>query len=114
MKFQQENLFMPQEPQLFLYSDKDDGYGRYVTDFEQDDEFLEEEELTCTPATFDMVKADWLAEHLDNEAENGNYHSIVGAYAWLAKTITEASSELVARRIMWEIIKIGGLEDFRR
>ena len=53
-----------------------------------------------------------IAHWLDDEAENANYHGLVGAHAWLAEVIAREADEAVAVRVMTEIAEMGGLHEY--
>lgn len=53
-----------------------------------------------------------ISEYLDDEAENANYHYIVGVHAWLSELIAKEAGEQIALRIMQAIAERGGLHEF--
>ncbi len=53
-----------------------------------------------------------MAEFCDHEAENGNYHGLVGMYGQLTKImIKEGVDADAARRVMQHIAELGGIHE---
>lgn len=63
----------------------------------------------CREATSKDKTGTRLAEYLDQQCENDNYHGMVGANAWLLKAIEKHAGKTVAKAIMEEIHNVGGL-----
>jgi hypothetical protein len=51
-----------------------------------------------------------LAQFLDSEAENANYHELVGAYSGLAILLVGLVQVEAAGKIMWIIAQLNGFE----
>jgi hypothetical protein len=58
------------------------------------------------------LSADVLAQYLDDQAENENYHSIVGVHAKLAVIIRKYCDDSATTAILREIAEAGGLPQF--
>lgn len=71
-----------------------------------------DEDAVSTEVSISDVSAAELAEYLDDELENANHHSFVGANCYLLKTIEAATKDLsVAKQILWQIFQDGGLDE---
>lgn len=80
------------------YSDDD---GRYYED--------EDDGEGCVAIKSDKVDSQKLAFLLSDQAENENYHHLVGAYEWIACMAAKYGNEEVAASMMIEIYNKGGL-----
>jgi hypothetical protein len=60
-----------------------------------------------------ILTSEEIAHWLDDEAENANYHGLVGAHVWLAEIIAREAGEPVAIKVMIEIADMGGLHEYR-
>lgn len=67
---------------------------------------------TKEPADAENTTLEDLYEYCDSEAENANYHSFVGTHQKLANLISKLGSEAIAKAVMFEIAKSGGLHEF--
>ncbi len=60
------------------------------------------------------VKAEDVAEMLDQSAENSNHHAFVGTHAALLKILNEVVTKGVSKEIMLAICDKGGLHEIDR
>lgn len=60
-----------------------------------------------------ILTSEEIARWLDGEAENANYHGLVGAHAWLAEIIAREAGEAIAIKVMIEIADMDGLHEYR-
>ena len=60
-------------------------------------------------ATAKEITAENIASILDQDAENENYHELVGAYKWLAQVVTRCAGSTNALSVLHEIAQAGGL-----
>lgn len=68
---------------------------------------------SCREADPRELTIDAMAEMLDYDAENGNYHDFVGCHAKLAKLFSARCKPFVAKELMRDLCDVGGLHGMR-
>lgn len=59
------------------------------------------------------ITIDAMAQMLDQDAENGNYHDFVGCHAKLAKIFSDRCKPIVAKELMRDLCDVGGLHGMK-
>lgn len=65
--------------------------------------------LKCKRAIYADLTLEQLAQAVDDNLENGNYHSMVGIGEWIAKHLKQAVGEEKAKEIFFNMIQDKGL-----
>ena len=89
-----------------------------ITDKDGDTFLAQERRLTWYRSDFytidesPILTSEEIGHWLDDEAENANYHGLVGTHAWLAELIAREAGEPIAVKVMIEIADMGGLHEY--
>jgi hypothetical protein len=51
-----------------------------------------------------------LAEYLDSDLENANYHAFVGVNVYILKSLESIADSSTAKKFLWKLFQDGGLE----
>jgi hypothetical protein len=92
---------------LYRVIDQESGTAFLIE--ERDVEDYEEPEYAIDRAP--VLNSEELADWCDREAENANYHRMVGAHMWLSGILVKEAGEDVATKVMRAIADVGGLHE---
>lgn len=94
-----------------VWNSKDGPQKGHLTRYDPAADYEGEDGKAWAKPTRNDVTAEQVAEYLDNELENENSHSFVGATKWLCESIKNHASEQVAKNVMLELLDAGGLSE---